>query len=58
MPSDGTPEPELNRRDLYDLADAIAVDLAVEEPDWCRIADEAARLARQLQDRCQTSRGG
>ncbi len=58
MPSDGTPDPELSRRDLYELADSIAVDLAVEEPDWCRIADEAARLARHVRDRCNASEDG
>jgi hypothetical protein len=49
-PSDGDAEP--TRRDLYELADQIAVDLAVAEPDWCRIAQDARKLADETERKC------
>ena len=60
MPSNGPqePEPKPSRRDLYEMADAIAVDLAVEHPDWCAVARDTEELARHLQERCRASREG
>src|ERR1044072_5676411 len=54
MPSEGPQEPKPTRRDLYEMADSIAVDLAVEEPDWYSVARGVAALARFLRECCET----
>ena len=56
MSSEGPQEPKPTRRDLYEMADAVAVDLAVEQPDWCAVAHDAEELTRHLQERCRVSR--
>lgn len=42
---------------LYDLAEALAADIAVLAPDWCQIAQNAQELAAGAQRRCGESDG-
>lgn len=44
-------DPALSR--LYRLAEALASDIALREPDWCGIARDARALATAAQKRCE-----
>ena len=53
MTSDAPQEASGDYERLAELAERLATEIAVSEPDWCALAAEAEELLRGLRARCE-----
>ena len=52
-------EPDREYERLVELAERLATEIAISEPEWCGLAEDAEELARGVRARCaERSRSG
>lgn len=47
------PDPDTEYARMAELAERLATDIALAEPDWCSLAADAAELAKGTKARCE-----